>query len=245
MSLINDALKRAGQAQKQNPPPPTAADGLKPADSGGGGSRGILKVIILLLVVCLLGVGGWFGWIALRPASSPGATPKAGPKPTNAALTQAGTQNPKTAAGGSVSAGSNSNLVTKPSDKASTSAPPVINTTVAVEPDAGVSATTSPPSNTSAQVTTTPAPGVEPPAQPPAVVPDKPVVTEKPVALVWPPLKLQAIFYRLNKPSTRINGKTCYVGDQVDGVRVVAIERENVRVELGGESHVLPLKRSE
>jgi hypothetical protein len=56
-----------------------------------------------------------------------------------------------------------------------------------------------------------------------------------------PILKLQGIYYRRTNPSAMINGHGAFVGDEVDGARVVAIERTSVVVEVKGEKQVLHL----
>lgn len=58
---------------------------------------------------------------------------------------------------------------------------------------------------------------------------------------VWPKLDLQGIFFRLKDPSVRINGTNLYVGNEIEGVRVVEIQRQSVIVQLGGETNVLTL----
>ncbi len=55
-------------------------------------------------------------------------------------------------------------------------------------------------------------------------------------------MRLQGIFYRLSKPSVRLNGKILYVGDEVNGARLVEIHRESVKLEFGDQTKVLPLK---
>lgn len=60
-----------------------------------------------------------------------------------------------------------------------------------------------------------------------------------PVPALWPKLDLQGIFFRLNNPSARINGTNLYVGNEIEGARVVDIQRQSVLVQLGGETNVL------
>ena len=57
MSLINDALKRAKQAQKENPPPPPALQ-FKPADPSQRRSSGppILLIVAVVVVLALVGL---------------------------------------------------------------------------------------------------------------------------------------------------------------------------------------------
>jgi len=62
-----------------------------------------------------------------------------------------------------------------------------------------------------------------------------------PVPALWPKLDLQGIFFRLQNPSARINGTNLYVGNEIEGARVVDIQRLSVLVQLGAETNVLTL----
>ena len=53
--------------------------------------------------------------------------------------------------------------------------------------------------------------------------------------------KLQGIFYSAN-PSVIINGKSMKVGDESDGLKVLAITKQSVRVQLGSEARELTMK---
>jgi hypothetical protein len=75
---------------------------------------------------------------------------------------------------------------------------------------------------------------VKPPAAPASEV--RP--TAEPAA---PVLNLQAIHFRLKNPSVCLNGKTAYIDGHIDGARILAIDRESVRVEIQGERRVLRL----
>jgi hypothetical protein len=54
-------------------------------------------------------------------------------------------------------------------------------------------------------------------------------------------LKLQGIFYRANRASALINGQTLFVGDEIEGVRLVAVERQSVRLVQNGRTNVMKL----
>lgn len=54
--------------------------------------------------------------------------------------------------------------------------------------------------------------------------------------------KLQGIFYRLNKASVLINNQTLFVGDEIEGAKVVGIERRSVQLQVAGKTHVLKLR---
>jgi hypothetical protein len=58
----------------------------------------------------------------------------------------------------------------------------------------------------------------------------------------FPELKLQGIFYRPNNSSALISGRNLYVGDDVEGSKVISIDRSSVKVESGGETRVLRLR---
>jgi cytoskeletal protein RodZ len=78
------------------------------------------------------------------------------------------------------------------------------------------------------------------PVTPPST-PAPPAPTSTPIG--WDDLRLQGIFYRLNKPSAVLNGLTVFVGDQIGEARVRKIERMSVTVELQGQIKVLQLGR--
>jgi hypothetical protein len=87
MSLVNDALKRAQQAQRENPPPtpPLQFQPVDPAHENTARSPLLLVglALALILVVALGGLAVWFVVqqsqadlpVAARPADSPGAEP--------------------------------------------------------------------------------------------------------------------------------------------------------------------------
>ncbi|MDX1953124.1 MAG: hypothetical protein SFY81_13165 [Verrucomicrobiota bacterium] len=79
-------------------------------------------------------------------------------------------------------------------------------------------------------------------------VPQKPVPASVVSEAAPPPpatpaeLHLQAIYYRLNKPSAVINGKTVEKGNIVDGARVIEIQRHKVIVETANRSQELHIQ---
>jgi len=72
------------------------------------------------------------------------------------------------------------------------------------------------------------------PAPPPIAVPVAPVV--------FPPLRLQSIFYRPSNPSVIINGKTLFIDDEINGVKVTDIRASTVILVLSGQTNVLTLR---
>ena len=87
-----------------------------------------------------------------------------------------------------------------------------------------------------------------PPAQvaapTPALAPaPAPVPPAKPVVVAWPvELKLMGIFFSKTNPRAIINGKTVVVDDEIGGIRVTKIERDQVTVEWNGQVKKLILE---
>lgn len=239
MSLINDALKRASKTPNDPPSGPALTVGLKPVEgkSGGGGSGGGGGKVVLVVILLVVALGGWLVRIGLQSRAK------------NAA---------KTPAAGQVAAGTNrtgTNLVAKGA---------ATNKVAAARPSGPANAATPGRSNILTKVAATIAPygagedpfktdGAGKPASkggPTNVAAVTSGAAAQPAADAaatgsqgWPAVRLQAIFYRLTQPSARVNGKTLLVGEDVDGIRVASIERDNVVVEYRGESKTLRFKQ--
>ena len=56
------------------------------------------------------------------------------------------------------------------------------------------------------------------------------------------PPRLQAIYYRLRRPTVIINGKTLGPGDSIDGLKVVSIQRSSVEVVQDGKYRTLTMQ---
>lgn len=54
--------------------------------------------------------------------------------------------------------------------------------------------------------------------------------------------RVQGIFFRLNKASTLINNQTLFVGDEIEGAKIVGIERHSVQLKIAGQTHTLRLR---
>jgi hypothetical protein len=80
---------------------------------------------------------------------------------------------------------------------------------------------------------TAPTPNATPIALPAALEP-KPART-------FPPVKLQGIAYRKERPSALINGKTMFVGEHVGEAKIIAIDPSSVTLEIEGEFRVYVL----
>lgn len=73
-------------------------------------------------------------------------------------------------------------------------------------------------------------------------LPPPPIPKAAAPAPVFPPLKLQGLIFQGTLSSALINGQVLRVGEDIGGVRVVAIGRDEVTVTLDGQTKVLKLK---
>ena len=227
MSLINDALKRAKQAQQRNSPPPNTAPSLQPLEVSRRTTSGPgLFLPVAVAAFALLG-GGLLVWFAFSNGGSKRATipanvnptstaPVAPPAPADAAA--AVSRGTATVA----SAPTPKPLVLLPATKPTltpTASGPVSRPQVlpaAVAPS-GVQLASAP-----APATNTASVSAEPPPPP-----------------AWP--KLQGIVYRPDRPSALLNGKTILVGGRSGDFLVVAITQQSVTVVRAGQTNVLSL----
>ena len=213
MSLINDALKRAKQAQQQNPFGGQPTVPLQSVDYARRPNY-FLRSLVALLAVATLACSGWFFW---KWWSSTGQS-RSVVVAVNEAKAESAAQSkarPQLSPGKSVIQ-VNTNIV--------------VRTNVAVKPKLEADARCAPTTasiSTSRTTAATPPPATEP-AAPPSPFAD---------------LKLRSIIYREDKPAAVINGDMLYVGDEIRGARVVRIERSSVTVERKGETNELWLPR--
>ena len=247
MSLINDALKRANQSQNQpaRPRPPLAP--MKPVESIRRAAVWPSYLVPALLVV-VLAMAGWFlhAWWQSSQGQSPPAMATVSPppqpvvpatKPT--ATVPAPVAPPVASVVPATTIKVNTNLVVRGN-------PPTKATEVAVVESAQAAPVAPPiiastpvqPAVTATEIKTT--------ANPPSVVPATNAVEAVPEKLaakpVFPEMRLQGIFYRVAKPSVLINSRTLFINDKVEGVKVIAIDRQTVTLEFGGERRVLSLE---
>jgi hypothetical protein len=219
MSLINDALRQASQADKQQtawrPPPevPTPAEPAPeplPVRPMSPWPSLVRLMIVVILGVGVLGGGGFWlfkTWSKHRqtiiartssmiPSVPPFATAKTG---STQVLAQA------------------------------TTPPKVKNPPAAIAPPPEAPAQAQP---SAGPVLASNAPVVADPKPAPAVFPP----------VKWPPLRLQGIFYRPPNSSVVINNKTLFVDEEIQGVRIARIDRRGVTLFLDGQTNVLILR---
>ncbi len=234
MSLINDALKRAKQAQQQAPARATPEPQFRPVEPGqvAGRSYGPWVGIGLAVVAGVVVIG------ALRWSQRPGAdrasqTAPAAPSvvgtvssPQSAPVSAPAVAAPKVSAQSVAAARSEAVAVPAASRLQPIQTPPT--SAGAPQPaDAGAAV----PSGEShpAQLANPDALATTNGAAPADVAP-------KPA-----PLRLQAIMFDPTRPSAMIGGKTLFVGEKVGEWRLVAIDRESATLTGGGKTKVLAL----
>ena len=235
MSLINEALKRAREASVQPATTPAADPAMQPVldrvpvRSIVSWTKPALSMAMLLLAVFFLGL--W--WRSPRQAM---------------ANSQLRAQSARTAPGNvlTVDAGTSTGTL-KPLTQTALEPGPQSNSQVSADAKAaqadvrGLSLEKPrPPSVTGAGISTTatpPAPSAHSEPEPvPAAPPPEPHFRP---AENW---KLQGVFYRMSNASVLINGQTLFLGDEIDGAKVAAIERRSVHLVMGGRTNVLRLR---
>ncbi len=221
MSLINDALKRAKQAQKENPVPPPALQ-FKPADPSQRRRPGP-PIRLIVAVVVVLGLVGGFVGIALQKRET--VHPIANAKPPDESIRQT--------AAPSVAAPAANSVPPQPPVPARTQSQPAPVPTPSVVPGQPVSTTNS-------------AAGGGNPATAPSPEPTDSVTNVAAAAAdATPPKpalpKLQGIFYRPARPSAVISGKNVFIGSRVGEFQVLAITQESVTIGSAAQTNVLSL----
>lgn len=223
MSLINDALKRARDAER-NRPPAAPQPPLAPVDTlprHGSVTRWIL--LTLVLIALLLSSISFWKWahhesVTALTQSSPQSVdlpPDPSPDPDlsrTEPLRPEGIPSPPLPAPG---------LSTDSTDPAQIINPPPTSPVLTgdAEPD--------PASHEDGSVAPTPVPGTSEPT---------PLPRE-------PELRLQSVIYRLRNPAVVINGQMLFLGDAIAGGHVIDIQRDSVTVQRGESNIVLQLPR--
>jgi hypothetical protein len=221
MSLINDALKRAAESQKQNPSDSPPNVPLQPVNYAAH-PNSFFRLLALLALLALAGVSIWAlskWWNSSRHANRTAASGRV--------LDAQGISVDKQTFETAVSANSPAQrpgikVSTNVIVRADTSSAPVMAARLPI-----TAATTNE--------------GIQPVN--PAPVETNTAAAVAPAPPAFPDLKLQSIIYRLNKPAVVINGEMLHAGEVIKDARVVRIERYEVTVVWRGETNVLSLPR--
>src|ERR1041385_7117725 len=218
MSLINDALKRAQEAQDQTPPPSASGPQLRPAEPTAAQKprRSLLNPILVLtlLVLCALGVWGLVSRLNARP-QKPALIMNDSKRTDSTTLSANQEQSPANQP--AVSLVKNENKISSPAGQTVSVGKPSLSEieTPKTERPSASPLPVAPPEKTPVEV--------QAPSSP--LIAESRNTPQKPVAAKSPALKLQGIFYSPKKPAAMINGKTVFVGDQIESLRVVAIDQ--------------------
>jgi hypothetical protein len=226
MSLINDALKRVKQAPKKPNPAPASGATLQPVENTS--SPHPFSKLILPVSLLAAGVAGWFLWQWWNSASQPiqvGSTPGVA---TNMVTTN------RSLAGRLTGALATASNVVQSVTSLRTEADAAFQTNLISSPNTNSIATSSPPASGSTNI-----------ASVPVAVAAQNAISPAPQTrnAAFPALTLQGIYFRLSKPSALINNRTLYLGDVIEGARVIGIERFAVKLEMEGKTKELSLER--
>lgn len=246
MSLINDALKRAKQAQKRDASaPPASETPLQPVENNP--ARRASAWIVPAVAVVILGLAVWFLVKWWSGSHEPAKIASAPPTLTN-----------RTVAGQMLRALSNASNVVRsvtnlraeaeaafgtnkfsaPTPALPTSTNAAVETNKTTLPSAERITAPSPTPSSATNLTSSSSNSI---AATEAVTNAGPAPTPLRTA-GSEPLQLQGIFYRLSRPSVLINNRTLYVGDEIEGARVISITRYGVKLIHSGKTNELTLR---
>ncbi|HIG31101.1 MAG TPA: hypothetical protein EYQ50_26180 [Verrucomicrobiales bacterium] len=238
MSLINDALKRAGRAPRKELPKSYVETGSPSSgtSTGSGKSPWVLVGGMILGAVILL-AAAFFIWMSQKGDSVPLAD--------SGNETLAKTQISGSATDSDASTASNPVV---PSEQQVVALPedPVSDETETVNlSETGGAEISQMATSSSLSGIESNAPKVASPVIGGEMISEKVESPSVPVPAAetvdWPKLKLSGIFFRANNPSILVNGRTLFVGDEVEGVQVVAITRHHALNSKGGETKTLTM----
>jgi len=214
MSLINDALKRAKQAQGQTPPPIAPGPQLRPVEPLAAASHST-RLAGPVLTVAVIGLALFLAWRLLFTNGSV--------KP--AVVVQ---QVPAIAVAAPQPAPIEQQVPVRTVEAAAT-----------VQPSSPAATTLGKPAevpfSTSNNVESTR--GAVPTDIAVTVVPtNAPTAPEKPA-----PPKLQGIMYQPGRPAAMISGKMVFIGDKFGAWRIAAIDQESATLISAGQTNILTL----
>jgi hypothetical protein len=221
MSLVNDALRRARDAQQQAPPPPPSQMQFRPIDTTSHARHNLALLIpAALAVVALLVLFFVWQWAQEHRRSGLQEARAFTPPASQMAITpqSASASMPETA----------------------TAQAAVAEPVLSPQPDSSttpVAASANSPAAPSIATLAYPPIAEQPQTNSTNLLAMSPLAPPK-----TPPLRLQAIVFDPKRPSALINGKTVFVGDKLGDSRVVAIDRESATIVGSGKTTVLTLE---
>ncbi|MGV3772036.1 MAG: hypothetical protein ACO1QB_03980 [Verrucomicrobiales bacterium] len=259
MSLINDALKRATSLRKKEP----AHDGvipMEPVESRQQKRSNVRSVTLLAALLLAFGYAGWswFGGGSPTPAAAAGAPS------TNKAAAKTGSAN--NAASLAAKRADNTNPTEK---NGSTNNNPLARASVIAEKirssnEIGAQEAEridAAPDRVATQVAEAQKVSISKAAPAASSDQDKnidssqflanPADTTAQVSKVagsafnqadFPAVQLQAIYYRSKNPAAVVNGKMFREGEEVNGVTIAQIARDEIRLEYHGQAKSIKLK---
>jgi hypothetical protein len=213
MSLINDALKRATADKPREAQSTAATPPLQPVDSTPAKPSNILPWALLVIGVGVVGIAAGL-WFGATRNTQQAAAPQSQPTPTALSAPE-----PTPAANPLQQTTKTLQAVSARNDDST----PTTTTPVA------------PPAPTKNAVIVAKAPVTTAPTTTPKKV-------AAPTSTDPKAIRLQSIFYRMRSPTVIINGKTLGIGDSVDGIKVVSIQRTSVEVVHNGKYRTLTLQ---
>jgi hypothetical protein len=214
MSLINDALKRAKEAQPQAAPPPAPNLQLRPIEPVQYTRHTLGLILPAGLAVAALFLLLFVWQLTSRNGST---------QPTEVKARIARKENPTPAPPSAAAL-----VAAAPAAPASAAPPAPLPLPAAGAPDLPAATVVTAPTN-----------------PPVAEVQEGGVTNTTAVAEAPPPKpalpKLQAIIFSPARPSVMIGGKTLFIGEKLNGFRVMAIDQESATLVSASQTNVLTL----
>lgn len=241
MSLINDALKRAKQAQQQNPFGGSPILPLQPVDDSRQPNL-FLRSMVAILAAVTLACSGWFFWKWWTSREGRPSSVATGIEGKTGSAAQSRARPLSSSRKSAIQVSTNIVVRTNVAETLTnafallTNAVATVSNATATVTNAALTPSTETEirsGQTNASISTSRTNAATPlavaePAPPPSPFAD---------------LKLRSIIYRDDKPAAVINGDMLYVGDEILGARLVRIQRHTVTVERHGETNELRLPR--
>lgn len=242
MSLINDALRRAKEAQEDAPPPIDHGPQLRPVESENFVWHGVglaLPIALALVALLILFLVWQYAPRAARQDLPVTTTPEVRARTLPAQNTIPATP----AAPESTQPNVVQNAPTKAQVSSAVAADSAVSEQTAVQspapkvqsPDATPASGSSQPKEAASTATQAGASS--------AAVPTNSLATTNSAPATPPVPKLQGIVFNPRRPSAVINGRTLFVGERIAGFRVVAIGQDSATLVGGGRTNVLTLEQ--